>query len=236
MAYENISQIEGHISSIVNQDSSVPSEGSPDDSLWKAFINRAQTEYAESNDWEILKKVNYQTVSIGTGYSMASIGLPADYRKLAGPVTNYGTGIAGGTAWAEILPERQLEYSDVDKIFWVQGDPTNGFSLQWNVVNWTSPGGSGATIQINYYSVPTALTSQSQYPVIQDTEFLSQRTIAYVFESRSDPRYQAEEAKAREKLLQLIENSNLAKYSSYVSPQPVRSGQESRQKFRFGKS
>jgi len=208
-----------NISSTVNQDPTQPTDGSADWSLWMQFINRSQIEWAESNDWEQLKKTYYTTVNISTGYSMASIGLPLDYRKLAGPIVNWSTGDTGGTSWGEILPERKLLFNpDQDKIFWTQGDPNGGYNLQWNVVYWTMPGGSGATLEINYYSMPTSLVSSTQYPVVPDSEFLTQRTIAYVLEARSDPRYQDEERKARERLLTMIENANVAKYESYVNP------------------
>ncbi|MFQ6413442.1 hypothetical protein, partial [Streptococcus pneumoniae] len=87
------------------------------------------------------------------------------------------------------------------KWFYVQGDPNGGFNLQWNPGDTTKIGASGATIALSYYSMPTSLVSASQYPVIPDSEFLTQRTIAYVLEARSDPRYQDEERKARERLI-----------------------------------
>lgn len=225
-----------NIGSTVNQDPTQPSDGGADWTLWLQFINRSQVEWAESNDWEVLKRTFYATVALGSGYSMASIGLPSDYRKLAGPIVNWSSGISGGETWAEILPERKEEYDPTDdKYFWVQGDPSNGYSLQWNVVYWTMPGGSGATIEINYYSMPTSLVSATQYPVVPDSEFLTQRTIAYVLESRSDPRYQDMEQKARERLITMVENANVAKFESYVNPIRILTP-ENRQHFRFGKN
>ena len=236
MSRQAVNTIITNVGLTVNQSSTPPPDGNADWLLWLAFINRSQVEWAESNDWEQLKKTYYATVSLGTGYSMASIGLPLDYRKLAGPIVNWSSNISGGETWAEILPERKEEYShDIDKVFWTQGDPSNGYSLQWNVVYWTMAGGSGATIEINYYSMPTSLASGTQYPVVPDSEFLTQRTIAYVLESRSDPRYQDEEQKARERLVQMIENANAAKYNSYVNPIKILTP-ENKSNFRFGRN
>jgi hypothetical protein len=235
MAYFTVGQIMENIAATVNQDPTQPTDGSADWTLWLFFINRAQQEWVNSFDWEVLKKPYFAELSPATNYSLASIGLPGDFRKLAGPVTNLSTGVDGGTGWPEVLPEDVLLYNQDEKWFYVQGDPTNGFSLQWNYGDYFALGVSGATISIPYYSMPTSLVSSNQYPVIPDSEFLTQRTIAYVLESRSDPRYQDEEAKAREKLLTMIENAGVAKYNSYVSPQPVRTT-EWRRNFRFGKN
>jgi len=235
MAYLSIGQIMQNIAATVNQDPTQPTDGSADWLLWLFFINRSQLEWVNSYDWEVLKKTYYTTLVTATNYSLASVGLPPDFRKLSGPVVNLSTGVEGGMGWPEILPEDQLIYSTDEKWFYVQGDSTNGFSLQWNFGDHFSLGASGATIQIPYYSMPTSMVSSNQYPVIPDSEFLTQRTIAYVLESRSDPRYQDEEAKAREKLLTMIENAGVAKYESYVSPQPVRTT-EFRRNFRLGKN
>lgn len=218
------------IGAIVNQDPTQPQDGSADWSLWLYFINRSQGEWTEAYDWEVLKKTYYPSITPSSASSFVSIGLPVDYRKLAGPVVNYSSGVAGGESWPEILPEKRLLFATSDKFFWVNGDPSRGYSMQWN------PGtlSSGATIEINYYSMPTSLSSSTQYPVIPDSDFLTQRTIAYILEARSDPRYKDEESKAREKLLNMIENASLSKYSSYVSPQPVGSTLNSRNQ-RIGK-
>ena len=220
-----------NISATVNQDPSQPTDGSADWLLWMQFINRSQVEWAESNDWEQLKKYYYPIISQLSPSSYSSVGLPGDFRKLAGPIINYSTGIDGGESWPEILPERKLLYRTADKWFFVFGDPSNGYSLQWN------PGtlASGVTLEISYYSMPTSLVSSSQYPVTPDSEFLTQRTIAYVLEARSDPRYQDEERKARERLLTMIENGNVAKYESYVSPQRILTP-ENRGGFRVGRN
>lgn len=199
--------------------------------MWLNFINRAQIEWAEANDWEALKKPYYPILSQISPASTTSVGLPLDFRKLAGPIINYSTGVSGGEAWPEQLAERKLMQSTSSKFFYIQGDPSNGYSLQWY------PGTlmSGATVEINYYSMPTSLVSATQYPVIPDSDFLTQRTIAYVLEARSDPRYQDEEQKAREKLITMIENANIAKYESYVNPISILTP-ENRRGFRFGKN
>ena len=233
MARLTVGQIMQNIGATVNQDASQPQDGSADWTLWLQFINRAQIEWAESYDWEELKKWYYPNVALATNASQASIGLPLDFRKVAAPVVNYWIGASNvvGDAWTEILPERKTQMSPIDRYFYIEGDPNGGHYMTWN------PGysASGASIEIPYYYMPTSLTSSTQYPVIPDSEFLVNRTIAYVFEARSDPRFQEQEVKSRERLLQMVENSSLAKYSSYNNPIRIQTP-ENKSNFRIGRN
>jgi hypothetical protein len=235
MARLTVGQLMQNIGATVNQDPTQPTDGGSDWLLWMNLLNRSQIEWAESADWEQLKKTVARSLVIPSGGSMASIGLPLDFRKLGGPVINYSSGVTGGEAWPELRPELQLEFKPTDKWFYVQGDPSAGYSLQWNPGSTVNVGASGATISITYYSMPTSLTSSTQYPLVPDSEFLTQRTIAYVLEARSDPRYQDEEQKARERLLTMVGNADDAKYTSYVSPQPVTNSLR-RSSFRVGRN
>jgi len=184
MARQSIGEIFSHISSTVNQDPTQPVDGSTDFNLWMSFINRAQIEWAESYDWEELRKLYYPTIS---GTTTATIPLPADFRKMSAPVLNYSVGIQDGQPWEEV-PADRLAFKNIssDRFFILTGDPFNGHFLQW----YPATIASGASLAIPYYSMPTSLASATQYPVAPDSEFLAQRVIAYVLESRSDPRYQ----------------------------------------------
>lgn len=229
MARQTVGAILQHISATVNQDPTQPTDGGADFLLWLQFINRAQIEWAEAFDWEVLIKTFKPPIS---GTSQATIPLPQDFRKLAGPVKNWSTGVTGGEDWAEELPERiSTRNINSDKFFLVAGDISNGMNLLW----YPATLASGASITIPYYSMPTSLASATQYPVIPDSEFLVNRTIGYVLEARSDPRYQDQERKARERLLEMIENSSVAKYNSYVNPIKIFST-ENRKGFRMGRN
>jgi len=219
-----------NVSATVNQDPTQPTDGGADFLLWLQFINRAQIEWAEANDWEVLRKNYYPTLAENSA-SMASIGLPLDFRKLSGPVLNYSSGVDGGETWPEIPTERTKMFSTEDKFFTINGDPSNGYYLLWNPGTLTS----GATVEIPYYSMPTSLASATQFPLVPDSEFLTNRTIAYILESRSDPRFQEQETKARERLLMMIENANLAKYEPYTNNVRVITP-ENKFSFRFGRN
>lgn len=229
MARQSVSDIFSHIGSTVNQDPTVPTDGSADWSLWMSFLNRAQIEWAESYDWEELRKVFYPSVS---GFTNATIALPQDFRKVSAPILNYSVGIQDGQPWMEQAADR-LQYmnNSSDRFFIITGDPFNGHYMQW----YPATLASGASVSIPYYSMPTSLASSTQIPVMPDSEFLAQRVIAYVLESRSDPRYQDEENKARERLLQMVENATLMKFNSYVNPIRILTP-ENRKSFRLGRN
>lgn len=229
MARQSVGAILKSISATVNQDPTQPTDGSADFLLWIQFINRAQIEWAEAFDWDVLLKTYSPAIQ---GTSTATIALPQDFRKLSGPVKNWSTGLTDGEDWSEEIPDRLSAHRLAnDKFFILHGDESNGFFLNW----YPATLASGASITIPYYSMPTSLASATQFPVIPDSEFLVTRTIAYVLEARSDPRFQSQEVKARERLLNMVENSSVAKYNSYVNPIKIYSP-EARKNFRFGRN
>lgn len=228
MARQTVSTIFSNIAATVNQSPTPPADGGADFLLWLQFINRAQIEWAESYDWEELRKVYNPTIS---NASTATITLPANFRKLSGPVKYYDGSIAEGLDWPQQIPEQISLNTVTDRFFTLNGDPSNGYFLQWNPA--TLP--SGASMSIPYFSMPTSLVSGTQYPVMPDTEFLVNRTVGYILEGRSDPRYQDQERKAREKLLQMVENADLMRYNAYTNKDYVKTT-EVRKGFRIGRN
>lgn len=210
-----VGQIMSRVASTVNQEATAPASSGSEFSLWLEYLNRAVHEWSEANDWESLRKTYFPTL-IGT--SNVTVSLPHDFKKLAGPVRVHNSGdIEGGTEYPDILDEQRGEYSQEDKYVRIMGDISNGMNVIFHAASLTS----GASIEIPYFSMPTSLASSTQIPIVPDSQFLVDRTIAYVFEARSDARFQLMEAKARERLLTMIENTNLAKYSSYDNPNYV---------------
>ncbi len=227
MAKATVSQILTQIASTVNQEATAPTEGGSEWSLWLQFLNRAMDEWVNANDWESTKKYFYPSVS---GMSTASIAMPGDFRKLAGEPVLFDGSISTGTLYPEIRDEQSGMYGINDKYFHTTGNLSNGFTLVLHPATLAS----GASLQVMYYSFPTSLASNAEIPLTSDPQFLVERTIAYVFEARSDPRFQIVEQKARERLLGMVENANLEKFNSYAGSSPVINDTQ-RQGFRFGR-
>ncbi len=224
---QTVTQILTQIAATVNQEATAPTAGGSEWLLWLQFLNRAMDEWVNANDWEATKKYFYPSVS---GMSAATVALPADFKKLAGEPILYNGDISTGVSYPEIRDEQVGMYSTTDEYFHITGDSSNGQSLVFHPATMAS----GASLLIKYYSYPTSLASPAEKPILSDSQFLVDRTIAYVFEARSDPRFQIIEQKARERLLTMVENANLDKFSSYAGPNPVITSNQ-KQGFRFGR-
>ncbi len=231
MARLTVDQIMQQIAATVNQEANSPTAGGTEYKLWLEFINRAQTEWSEAHDWEELRKFYSGTVS---GLSQATVALPDDYQNMAGPprlfLDTAQNRETEGEEFPDILVEERGLYSSTDKYVYPLGNIQDGYSLIFHPASLSS----GASIVIQYFSTPTSLASPANIPPVNDTQFLIDRTISYIFEARSDPRFQQQETKAREKLLQMVENADLAKYNSYNTPQPVKNTLQKRG-FRVGR-
>lgn len=216
MAAETVTQIMGMIAATVNQDPTPPAVGSADYTLWISFMQRAQYEWQEAYDWEENRTWFYPQITLlsSTSVGPCTISLPVDFYKVAAAPINWTMNNMNGVPWPEALPEQRTLYSWSDKWFEIVGDQNIGYSMLWN------PGTlvSGVSIEIQYFSVAPSLASAGQIPRVRDPQFLIDRTIGYILEARFDPRFQQQEQKAREKLLNMIANNDAKKYSSYATP------------------
>lgn len=205
MARLTVTEIMQQVAATVNQEAIAPAATSTEWGLWLSFLNRGYQEWAESSDWEALKVIYWPTVISST------VTMPNNFRKLAGPPILYGS-LENGESLPEVHPEDLYNHNSTDKFVTVNGNNNLGYILSI----YPATLNSGASISIPYFSTPTALSSSADIPFIGDSQFLVDRTIAYIFEGRSDSRFQIEETKARERLLNMVENNNLSKYNSYA--------------------
>jgi len=202
------------VSSTVNQAAEVPTLGGSEYTLWLEFINRGLEEWAASHDWEELRVIYKPTVNTMSG---ATLPLPLNFGKLLGGPVLYTDNITNGEEFPNIRYEQRGLYNSTDKYVYILGDSSGGYNLIFHPATLSS----GASISIPYYATPTSLASPADVPNVPDPQYLVDRTIAFIFESRSDGRFQQQEVKAREKLLQMIDNSDNSKYNDYNNPSPV---------------
>lgn len=209
-----VNQIMTQIASTVNQEATSPTAGGTEWTLWLSFINRSIEEWARAFDWEELRKNYFPPI---TGTATATVALPTDFSRLASPPVNWSTGITGGEEWPYISTEDRKLHSNISKWVQVWGDMNSGYNLIFNPG--TLP--SGVSLSIQYFAAPTSLASPADIPIIPDSQFVVDRVVGYILEARSDPRFQQQETKAREKLLGMIEDANLRKYNSFAGSSPV---------------
>lgn len=227
MARKNVTDIMRQIAGTVNQEATAPTAGSDEYNLWLQYLNRSQEEWSEAFDWESNRKYYWPSI---TGVSLASVALPLQYKKLAAAPLLYGSTFDSPVEYSYILNEDEQMYGAQDRYVKLTGDISTGKSLVFHPATLAS----GASLCIQYFAYPSTLSSASQYVSMEDPQFIVDRTIAYIFESRSDPRFQIEETKARERLLGMIENANDEKFNSYAATSYVPSTL-SRNSFRVGR-
>lgn len=220
MSRLSVLDITTQISSTVNQEATPPLVGSAEYTLWLSYLNRSLDEWANSHDWEELRII-LQTST--TGVSQATVTMPLNFRRIAAPPIVDGDRI-------EEVDDETVPYKLAEEAYFrVMGNPASRFSLVFNPVL-----SSGASIVVEYYSFPSYLASTTDVSQISDPQFLVDRTIAYIFESRSDARFQTAEVKSRERLVKMIEDANTRKYNSYAGSAPMQTT-ENRMNFRWGR-
>ena len=197
---DTLSTIQTKIAVLVDQTTTAPTAGNAEWELRRTFINRAIEEWGQAYNWDAMRRISYLSVSGG-----ASIALPGDFRKTAGfPVLYTDGAVTTGEQWPEIQPNEASGKSSTEKFYYILGNRGEGFTMIWNPGTLTS----GASLLLQYYSFPTSLSTTTSVAPVYDPEYLVDRTVAYIFEMRNDGRFQEVEAKARERLLLMIDNEN----------------------------
>lgn len=186
----------------------------------------AQEEWAESNDWRELYSEYNVLVSTSTGN--ASIALPVDFRKLASYVHIAYDGTSNDQ-FSDIRPTDSNQYSETDKRVAILGGPYQGYVLR--VYGATLA--SGTSVTVPYYRSPVSLATTTSIPDVPNADYLVQRTIAYVWESRGDERFPLAKAEAERILSNMIEYSNV--FGRGADWDHAKSVEETRFKFRLGR-
>lgn len=197
---ESVDTIQGKVAGIVDQDESTANIDSTDYSLRLNYMNKAQQEWAEIQNWQTLFKEYNMLVSTSTGN--ASIVLPDDFRKLAGLPHITLDGKTTKT-FPEVLPQ-QDSYKASEERMWLLGNPNSGYIMR--VFGATLA--SGASVKVPYFSSAGSLVSPANIPVIPNTDYLVQRTISMIWESREDPRFPQAKAEAERILQNMMEKEN----------------------------
>jgi len=220
----NVTELQKRIHAIVAQDADGPTEGGDDWDLYLKYINMAQQEWQEAYQWPSLYKEVNTLTSQATGN--VTVSLPADFRKFdASPIICDGTNTKH--TYPQVSPEMRGQYNDTEQYFYVLGYPGS-----YNMV--VNPGthGSGASIYYSYWSTAASLVSGDNVSMCPDPNYLSQRTVAYVWEARDDGRFPQAKAEADKILARMLEFEQTKGYSY---DDRIQTYEEARYGFRIGK-
>jgi len=220
---KNLNDVLTEVSAVVSQTTTVTNT-SDEYSLWKSYVNMAQTEWAESYEWSQLF-IEYNTK---TSYpSQATITLPTNFRKLSGYPKISIDGLTT-KEYAEIDSQKKTQYEDSDEYCYV----LNTTGQSYLIVNPYDELVSGASIFVSYWRSPASLVSPADVVDCPNPEYLVKRTIAYVWEAREDERYLQAQAEASRILGNLIE---MEQSKGYAYDSKIQTVEENKYGFRLGR-
>lgn len=226
MARFSVDEIQGRIAAIVDQDESTSNISAGDYSLRLKYINMSLSEWQESVNWQALYSEYNTLTSTSTGN--ASIALPSDYRKSAGPVKITWDGTITNE-FIETLPQQAHQYEDTVKRYEILGNNQDQYTLRVRGATLSS----GASIKIPYYMSVQSLVSPANIAEIPNPDYLIKRSVAYIWESREDNRFPGMKQEAEKILRNMIEYENI--FSEGASTSRVKTQDESNFGFRWGK-
>jgi len=159
------------------------------------LINQALQEWAEAYEWKQLRQQGALTFAL----SGVSVALPSNFKRLMSPV--YDESVSPNTEYREIDADDQYKKVSSDKYVIVGGNNSSGLFINFN------PGmASGMSLVYQYQSTPSSLATLADISVCPSGEFLAKRTIAYIFQSRSDGRFPIVKSESDDLLSNMIED------------------------------
>lgn len=150
------------------------------------YAQRAVDEWANSYQWRQLKTPFYP---LTTG---ATVTLPTDFRELIG-VPRQGT-----VDFPEIAPEDRNTKESADTYLYILGNRNVGHNA---IVNGFV---ADATLSMTYQRYPSNMATLTDVCEVPDPDFVTQKVISYVLQSRTDERFPIIEAEAKRLLANMI--------------------------------
>ena len=193
-----LDDLQSRVAAVSDQDEATSNISSADYSLRRMYFNMAQREWAESYDWRSLYREYNARISTSTGN--ASVALPANFRKAAGfpRITFDG---ATTEEFQEIRPAERFNTNTPLRYVYFLGDQSANYTM---VVN-AGTLASGASVFIPYTTSLVSLVSPADIAMCPNPEYLVQRTLAYIWESRSDARFPQAKAESDKILQRMLE-------------------------------
>lgn len=118
--------------------------------------------------------------------SGATVSLPSDFREMES---------------ADISIIKSGINTQETKFGYVLGNPANGYNLILSGI-------SGATISLLYQKYPVGFTTLTSVCELPDPEYVKQKVISYVLQSRNDDRFMVAERDAQTRLANMVGREN----------------------------
>lgn len=126
----------------------------------------------------------------------ATVTLPTDFRELEKSPTYQRSGVDVS------IPVTQpgMLSDDIFNCF-ITGNPSTGYSMVFKGI-------SGSTVSMVYQRYPTGFTTLTSVCELPDPEYVKQKVISYVLQSRNDDRFMVAERDAQTRLNNMIGREN----------------------------
>lgn len=122
----------------------------------------------------------------------ATVSLPSNFRELEGFPKFYYGGVKTD------IPVYKHDYISSEPFSsYVMGNPSSGYNLILSGI-------SGATISIGYQRYPTGFTTLTSVCELPDPEYVKQKVISYVLQSRNDDRFMVADSDAMNRLANMV--------------------------------
>ncbi len=197
---QSVNDLQTFLANEMDLSATPPEVGGTDWNIRLNALNRANIDWAESNEWEVLKKVHNGLISTST--NNASYSLPANFRKLDGYVRLSGN--SGYDDIGQIDPSKNRQYDTSSPYLNILGNDYDGKTMFINSQQLIS----GASIQFTYYSSVATLATTTQQLQVPDPTFLIQRALYYIYKSRGDALFPEAKVESDRILARMIENEN----------------------------
>ena len=217
--------IQSRLAAILDQNEATAAISPADYSLRLVYMNMAQEEWAESNQWQVLHKEFNGLIS--TASANASVVLPADFRQPSSqPIISYdGINV---DSFLITQPQDSPQYESTQHRVEFLGNPFSGYIMRVYGTDLAS----GASVKVPYYSSPTSLTTTTSVSPIPNPDFLVKRTLAFWWQAREDARFPSANAEAQQILQNMITYENVFPVGSDYGR--VKTVEETSHSFRWG--
>jgi hypothetical protein len=185
-------------SSYTDQEATVPT--GTDLTTRITYANRALNEWADYDDQEELTS----TYPFSIPTSAISLPLPSGFRKPMSPLFVYETSDATLPSVYPLIPrDERFNREQTERFAYIDGNNTDGYTL-------IVPKGitAGVSTLMDIQSYPTSLLSLTDIPPQKSSEYMVQRIISLVLESRGDDKFPTARAEASIKLASMAEAQN----------------------------
>ena len=140
----------------------------------------------------------FETLHFPSTSTAASLALPSNFRELSSiPVEWDSSG--NPTAFPEVRLNEVAHNLDEDNDYcYLLGNSMEGHTLVFHGLT------ANATLSLQYQRFPSGLATLTDIIELPDPEYVKQKVISYVLQSRSDDRFQIAEADAQRRLQNMV--------------------------------